>query len=92
MKYDAKSAIIGRMPRKEGDDHKTLFVKVFDVEKPLREMDFPTEELEFPNTKKVIFEGKFPVYYLEGNDMIYRYINSLEILKEKDDTIRIRCA
>ena len=91
MKYPAKSAIIGRMPRREGDEYKTLFIKMFDVEKPLRTEHFPTEDIEMPNVRKVIFEGKFPFYYLEGNDMVYRFINELDITEDEDHTVTIKC-
>jgi hypothetical protein len=90
MKLPAKSVIIGRMPRVNDNEFKTLFVKVFDVKMPQTTEAFPKEELTFENIEKVVFDKCIPVYYLEGNDLILDDISEIEIIDE-GSVVRITC-
>jgi hypothetical protein len=90
MKIPAKSAIVGRMPRVEGNEFKTLFIKIFDDKDPLKTGGFPKEELTFENIEKVVFEKCIPVYFLEGNDLILDNLEEIEVLHD-GSIVRISC-
>ena len=91
MKYPAKSAIIGRMPRVGNNEFKTLFVKIFAITKPQMTGAFTEEELHFENCEKVVFDKCMPVYYLEGNDLILDDIDELEII-ENGNVVTLACS
>jgi len=89
MKYEIKSVIFGRMPRKEGDEFKTAFFKLYKESNPLSEEklgNFPIEEIQINNIEKINM-NKAPEYFLEGNDLIFDNINSIEIIEEKEKNI-----
>ena len=75
IKISAKSALIGRLPRKEGDKFKTAVIRLFDVNNPHKTTEFPTKTYEFDNTEKIRIRRLNVSYYLEGNDTV---INDLE--------------
>lgn len=82
MKYEAKSVVFGRMPRKDGNEFKTAFFKIYDKPNPMSPevmADFPAEELEFPNVEKVEITNPGLEYFLEGNDLVFDNISSIEI-------------
>lgn len=81
MKYDAKSVIIGRKPREEGNQFKTAFVKLFNCLDPIYTEEFPQDELDFPNIEKVELNSHI-AYYLEGNDIVLNNLQSVEISQE----------
>ncbi len=80
-KHTARSIIIGRKPRVEGNEFKTAFIKIYQEVKPLTIDDFPETELDFPNIEKVVF-SQIPEYYLEGNDLVFDDIQSFEVNAE----------
>ena len=75
IKIATKSAMIGRLPRKEGDKFKTAVIRLFDVNNPHKTTEFPTKTYEFDNTEKMRIRRLNVSYYLEGNDTV---INDLE--------------
>jgi len=82
-KYEAKSVVFGRMPRKEGDEFKTAFFKIYEESDPLTEeviTGFPKHEVIINNIEKIEMNTP-PEYYLEGNDLVYKNIKSIEIEK-----------
>lgn len=81
MEHQAASVIIGRMPRTQGNQFKTCFIKLFSNTKPFSE-GFPEQELTFPNIEKVIFQGLMPHYYLEGNDLVVEQSTSISIQQD----------
>jgi hypothetical protein len=82
MKYKAKSVVFGRKPRQNPDEFKTAFFKLYAALKPLETDSFPLEELDFPNTEKVVVVGPVMSYYLEGNDMVFDDISEVTIEQE----------
>jgi hypothetical protein len=83
MKYDVKSVVFGRRPRKNPEEFKTAFFMLYDCEKPLGTDDFPLHDLEFPNTEYVELPSLEGVrYYLEGNDIVIEGISSVEITQD----------
>ena len=83
MKYKTKSLLIGRMYKNEGDDFRTVSIKLFDVNNPHKTTKFPKETLEYPNIEKVKLNGLNPIYYSEGNDIIINDLQSVDMKIEK---------
>ncbi|MFC1741148.1 hypothetical protein ACFL3V_01285 [Nanoarchaeota archaeon] len=82
IKVSAKSALIGRMPRREGDKFKTFVVRLFDVNNPHKTTEFPIKTYEFTNTEKVRIRQLNISYYLEGNDVVINDLDELLIVHE----------
>jgi len=78
--FQAKSIIIGRMPRKRPEEFKTAFIKSFDSLDPFT-AEFPKKEFEFPNTEKVVIVNSDSNlnYFLEGNDLVFTGISQFSI-------------
>lgn len=82
MEIKAKSVVFGRMPRKEGDEFKTAFFKIYSKCNPMSPEvmgDFPEDEIEFQNIESIILKDDFIEYYLEGNDIVLDNISSITI-------------
>jgi len=82
MEYKCKSLLIARMPRGE-HENKTAVVKLFSKNDPHLTENFPTEELVFENTKRVILHGMTVKYMTEGNDLIVNDLKSVKIEEVK---------
>jgi hypothetical protein len=85
MKYEAKSVVFGRKPRQNPDEFKTAFFKLYAAANPLETDAFPSHELDFSNTEKVVVVSPMLSYYLEGNDLVFD--NTSEITIEQDGTV-----
>jgi hypothetical protein len=88
MRYECKSVVFGRKPRKEGNEFKTAFFKIFSKNKPLNE-EFPEKELDFPNIEKVEVRNENLDYYLEGNDLVIDHISAINI-NQTSNTLKLR--
>lgn len=79
----AKSIIVGRMPRKKPEEFKTAFIKAFNSLDPFTS-DFPVKEFEFGNVEKVVFTHNEPnlEYFTEGNDLVIRGISQVSVEKK----------
>ncbi|MFH1668561.1 MAG: hypothetical protein ABIA62_01395 [Candidatus Woesearchaeota archaeon] len=82
LKIVAKSALIGRLPRKEGDKFKTAVIRLYDVNNPHKTTEFPKKTFEFTNTEKVRIRKLSASYYLEGNDLVINDLEELDITHE----------
>ncbi len=86
MRYEVKSVIFGRRPRKNPEEFKTSFFMLYDIENPIGSDAFPKYDLEFSNTEYVQIPKLDGLkYYLEGNDMVIAGINAITITQK--DTI-----
>lgn len=76
----AKSIIVGRMPRKKPEEFKTAFIKAFNSLDPFSG-DFPVKELQYGNVEKVVFLHNEPnlEYFTEGNDLVLRGISQFSV-------------
>jgi hypothetical protein len=78
MKYQAKSAIIGRMKREDKDDELyPCFVSLFDINDPHKTGEVPKEQIKFEQLHKIIIDDLDINYLLAGNDIV---INNLEVI------------
>lgn len=87
IKLATKSALIGRMPRKEGDKFKTAVVRLFKVNNPHKTTEFPFKTFEFSNTEKIRVRRLNISYYLEGNDLVINDLEEIYILREDSKLI-----
>ena len=89
MKYDVKSVVFGRRPRKNPEEFKTAFFMLYNCDKPLGTDEFPVHDLEFPNIEFVHLPSSGNIsYYLEGNDIVIEGISSIEIIQE-DNVLKL---
>ena len=88
MKYEVKSVVFGRKPRNKPEEFKTAFFKLYDEPNPLTK-EFPSKELDFHNTEKIIIVNPFCEYYLEGNDLVFDNISAIHIEKESENILKV---
>ena len=79
MNYKAKSIIIGRKKRKEGQIHSPCFISLFSVNKPHRGGKVPDQILDIEEVRKVEVKGLDFEYQLEGSDIIIENLSELSI-------------
>ncbi|NQU78818.1 hypothetical protein HQ545_03535 [Candidatus Woesearchaeota archaeon] len=84
FKMATKSALIGRLPRKEGDKYKTAVIRLYDVNNPHKTTEFPKQTIEFTNTEKVRIRRLNVSYYLEGNDTVLNDLEEIYITHENN--------
>ncbi|MFT4313474.1 MAG: hypothetical protein ACMXYA_03620 [Candidatus Woesearchaeota archaeon] len=90
MKYEGKSVMFGRRPRKNDNEFKTAFFLIYDVENPIEGEHFPVHELEFEDIEYVqIPQNTSLKYYLEGNDLVISPIQGIS-LEQKDKVIHFQ--
>lgn len=87
-KQETKSIIVGRMPRVNGNEFKTLFIKMFSCDSAISCDDFPDQEISIENVEKVVFVDCIPEYYLEGNDLCFDNISEVS-WEQKGTTVEI---
>lgn len=84
--FEVKSVMLGRKPREDGCEFKTLWIRLFSKNNPHKEGEAPFKTLEVPDIEKVRIRDLFNVsYYLEGNDIVINNLTSLDL--EQDETI-----
>ncbi|MBT5021423.1 hypothetical protein HOK51_09730 [Candidatus Woesearchaeota archaeon] len=87
IKVQAKSMLIGRLPRKEGNDYKTVVIRFFEINNPHKTEEFPTKTLEFPDIEKVRIRRLNVSYYLEGNDIVVNDLDEAFVIKKTNKLI-----
>jgi len=87
MKVKTKSAIIGKMKKKEEYDgmDRPIFVSLFDINDPHKTDKAPKKRYDFKEgIHKIILKGLEVDYLLVGHDIL---INNLEELEFYDDKV-----
>jgi hypothetical protein len=87
IKVSTKSALIGRLPRKEGAKFKTAVVRLFTVNNPHKTTEFPTKTYEFSDIEKIRIRRMNVSYYLEGNDIVINDLEELYLTHEENKLI-----
>jgi len=77
--YSVKCLMIGRKPRVDDNQFKTLSFGFYDVNDPHKEGAFPTKSVDIPNIEQLSIEGLNVSYYLEGNDILINNLQSVII-------------
>lgn len=80
MKYETKSAIIGRKKRPSKDDIEyPCFVNLFSINDSHESGTVPEKMLDFPKVVEVEIKGLDCSYLLPGNDIIINNLDFIEI-------------
>ncbi len=79
MKHDAKSIIIGRKKRKDGQEYSPCFIALFSVNHPHKGGKVPDKILDFEEVRKVVVKKLTFEYLLEGSDIVIENISELKI-------------
>ena len=87
IKVATKSALIGRLPRKEGAKFKTAVIRLYNVNNPHKTTEFPVKTYEFDNTEKIRLRRLNVSYYLEGNDLVVNDLEEIYITHEKNKLV-----
>ena len=81
--YDAKSAIIGRMKRKDKDELTyPCFISLFKIHNPHKSGEVPEKILDFEHVRKVVINKLDLSYQLAGNDLVIDNLSSLTIVED----------
>ncbi len=89
MKYTAKSIIIGRKKRKEGQEYSPCFIALFTANKPHRDGKVPDKILDFDEVRKVDVKGLDFEYQLEGSDIIIQDLTEVSIDEKNEEDCHI---
>ncbi|MBN2423089.1 hypothetical protein JXB41_07740 [Candidatus Woesearchaeota archaeon] len=83
MKYQTKSAMIGKRGKRDEEGNCPIFVHLFNINDPQKTDKVPDKFLEFENIHKIIINGLNVSYLLAGQDIL---INDLEFVEIVEDT------
>ena len=87
IKVPTKSALIGRLPRKEGAKFKTAVIRLYNVNNPHKTTEFPVKTFVFDDTEKIRIRRLNVSYYLEGNDIVINDLEEIYIIHEGNKII-----
>jgi hypothetical protein len=87
IKVPTKSALIGRLPRRDGDKFKSAVIRLYNVNNPHKTTEFPIKTYEFSDTEKIRIMRLNVSYYLEGNDIVINDLDELFIVQDKGKLI-----
>ena len=83
MKYETKSAIIGRSGKRDEDGNGPVFIHLFKINDPHKSPDaVPEQFIDFEKIHKIVFKGLNLSYLLAGSDIL---INDLEYLEVEEE-------
>lgn len=84
MRYNTKSAILGRSGKRDEDGNGPVFVHLFSVNDPHKKPDVvPDKFIDFEKIHKIIFNKLSISYLLAGSDIL---INDLEYIEVEEDS------
>ncbi len=84
MKYETKSAIIGRKKREnETDEAYPCFISLFDIRNPHTSGEVPKKSIDIPLVHKYIITGLNINYLLEGNDIVINDMTEIDVRVEE---------
>ena len=83
MRYETKSAIIGRSGKRDEDGNGPVFIHLFSENDPHKKNIVPDKFIDFEKMHKIVFKELTLSYLLAGSDIL---INDLEYLEVEEDT------
>ena len=84
MKYNTKSAILGRSGKRDEDGNGPVFVHLFSMNDPHKKPDaVPDKFIDFKKIHKIVFNNLNISYLLAGSDIL---INDLEYIEVREDS------
>lgn len=78
MRYNTKSALIGRMGKRDEEGRSPVFVHLFNANDPHKSDMVPVKFLEYETIQKIVLTGLDICYLIGGSDML---INDLEYIE-----------
>ena len=84
-----KSVMVGRKPRQENDQFKTLTISTFNEINPHKSGAAPIKTLDFRNMEKARMRHMNVSYYIEGNDLVINDLHevTLEVHEDKHKVV-----
>ena len=83
MRYETKSAIIGRSGKRDEEGNGPVFVHLFNENNPHKKSIVPVKFVDFEKMHKIVFDGLKINFLLAGSDIL---INDLEYLEIQEDS------
>ena len=83
MKYETKSAIIGRCGKRDEFGNGPVFIHLFGMNDPHKTDAVPDKFIDFKKIHKIVFKGLDISYLLAGSDILINDLNYLEVEEEK---------
>ncbi len=84
MRYNTKSAILGRSGKRDEDGNGPVFVHLFSVNNPHKSPNVvPDTFVDFEKIHKIVFNNLDISYLLAGSDIL---INDLEYINVEEDS------
>ena len=83
MKYETKSAILGRSGKRDDDGNGPVFIHLFNKNDPHKSDVVPEKFIDFEKIHKIMFKGLDLSYLLSGSDIL---INDLEYIEIEEDS------
>jgi hypothetical protein len=83
MKYNTKSAIIGRKGKRDEYGNGPVFVHLFQMNDPHKSNVVPDEFIDFKSIHKIVFNGLSLSYLLAGSDILINDLEYIEVHEEE---------
>ena len=82
MRYQTKSAIIGRSGKRDDFGNGPVFIHLFNVNDPHKSDIVPEKFIDFKKIHKIIFRGLELNFLLAGSDIL---VNDLEYIDAEEE-------
>ena len=82
MRYETKSAIIGRSGKRDEEGNGPVFVHLFNQNDPHKSDVVPVKFIDFQKIHKIVFRGLDINYLLAGSDIL---VNDLEYIETEEE-------
>lgn len=83
MRYEAKSAIIGRAGKRDDFGNGPVFIHLFSMNDPHKKNVVPDKFVDFPKMHKIKFIGLDLSFLLAGSDILLNDLEYIEVEEEK---------
>jgi len=83
MRYEAKSAIIGRKGKRDEDGNGPVFIHLFDKNDPHRSNFVPLQFIDFEQIHKIVFKNLKINFLLAGSDILINDIEFIDVREEE---------
>ncbi len=85
MRYETKSAMIGKRGKRDDEGNCPVFVHLFDINDPHKTDKVPDKFLEFENVHKIQIKGLDISYLFSGQDILINDLEWIEVVEDKYD-------
>jgi hypothetical protein len=88
MKYQAKSAIIGRKGKRDEEGSSPVFVNLFKINDPHKTSEVPIKFLDYKKIHKINIKKLSLSYLIEGSDILINDLKWIDV-KSKEGHLDI---